>query len=44
MKTIAMSYSNLTPYGKGFVWGSVLLILFGGLLIFWGFRKRGPKA
>jgi|LakMenE18May11ns_1017448.scaffolds.fasta_scaffold9438970_1 hypothetical protein len=39
-----MSYSNLTPYGKGFVLGSVLLILFGGLLIFWGFRKRGPKA
>ena len=39
-----MSYSTLTPYGRGFVWGSVLLILFGGLLLFWGFRKRSPKA
>jgi hypothetical protein len=39
-----MSYSTLTAYGKGFVWGSVLLILFGGLLLFWGFRKRSPKA
>jgi ABC-type multidrug transport system permease subunit len=40
----AMNYRSLTLYGQGFVWGSVLLILFGGLLLFWGFRKRSPKA
>ena len=40
----AMNYRSLTPYGQGFVWGSVLLFLFGGLLLYVGLRKRRPKA
>ena len=33
-------YNDLTAYGKGFVWGSVLLILVGVLLIFFGLKKK----
>ena len=32
-------YSLLTQYGKGFVWGSVLLFLLGVVFIYFGLRK-----
>ncbi len=34
------SYSILTEYGKGFVWGSILLSLIGVLFIYLGLRKK----
>ena len=33
-------YNMLTPYGKGYVWGSILLFLLGILLIYIGLRKK----
>ena len=33
-------YNVLTQYGKGYVWGSILLLLIGILLIYLGLRKR----
>jgi ABC-type multidrug transport system permease subunit len=34
-----LDYSLLTQYGKGFVWGSVVLFLIGIVLIYFGLRK-----
>jgi len=33
-------YNILTQYGKGYVWGSVLLLLIGILLIYFGLKKK----
>ncbi len=33
-------YNTLTQYGKGYVWGSILLFLIGILLIYIGLRKK----
>lgn len=33
-------YNVLTPYGKGYVWGSISLLLIGILLIYLGLKKR----
>lgn len=33
-------YNNLTYYGKGFVWGSALLIFIGVLLIYLSIKKK----
>lgn len=35
-----LDYALLTEYGKGVVWGSVLLTLAGGGLIFFGIRRN----
>ena len=34
-------YSELTQYGKGFIWGKIFLFIGGLLLIFFGLKK--PK-
>jgi len=31
-------YNQLTQYGKGYIWGNVLMVVFGISLIYWGFR------
>jgi len=33
-------YETLTQYGKGYVWGSILLLIMGFLLIYLGAKKR----
>ena len=33
-------YTALTDYGKGFVWGSILLIAVGILLIKYGLKRK----
>ncbi len=33
-------YSVLTQYGKGFIWGSIILIIVGVALIYLSFRKK----
>jgi uncharacterized membrane protein len=33
-------YQILSEYGKGFVWGKVVLLLIGVLLFYLGIRKR----
>lgn len=33
-------YNALSQYGKGFVWGSIILFLVGILLIYLGLRKN----
>ncbi len=36
-------YNILTQYGKGYVWGSVFLLLIGLGLIYFGIRKKKKK-
>lgn len=36
-------YGKLSDYGKGFVWGKVLLIFLGGAMIFFG-KKKGARS
>ncbi len=35
-----VDYSFLSSYGKGFVWGSLLLIIVGSILVFLSIRKK----
>jgi len=35
-----MDYNSLTQYGKGYVWGSGLLMLLGFFLILIGVKKK----
>lgn len=35
-----LDYNALTPYGKGIVWGSGLLVVLGSVLIFVGLKKK----
>jgi len=42
MSLYIMDYIQLSEYGKGFIWGNILLFLFGLGLIIWS--RRGKKA
>ncbi len=33
-------YDVITQYGKGYVWGSVIMTLAGGALVIMSFRKK----
>jgi hypothetical protein len=33
-------YNILTQYGKGYVWGSIILLGIGLVLIYFGFEKK----
>jgi multisubunit Na+/H+ antiporter MnhG subunit len=33
-------YNSLTDYGKGYVWGSIFLLIVGFFLIIYGVRKK----
>jgi len=33
-------YNILTQYGKGYVWGSIFLLIAGLVLIFFGLKKK----
>jgi hypothetical membrane protein len=33
-------YNELSDYGKGYIWGNVLLFLLGSLLLFMGIKKK----
>ena len=33
-------YNNLTNYGKGYVWGSIFLLMIGLVLIYLGLKKK----
>jgi len=33
-------YKTLTHYGKGYVWGSIFLLIIGLVLIYFGFKKK----
>jgi FtsH-binding integral membrane protein len=33
-------YNSLTQFGKGYVWGSIILIVIGLVLIYFGFKKK----
>jgi len=33
------NYTNLSSYGKGYVWGSFIFLVCGIVLIYFGFRK-----
>lgn len=33
-------YNTLTQYGKGYVWGSIFLLIIGLVLIFLGLKKE----
>ncbi|MFW5707428.1 MAG: hypothetical protein ACOCX0_03155 [Bacteroidota bacterium] len=35
-----LDYNDLTSYGKGYVWGSALIVLSGILLIMFGVKKK----
>jgi len=35
----ALDYQDLSSYGKGFIWGNILLILMGGFLFFFAIKK-----
>lgn len=41
----SLDYDQLSSYGKGFVWGKLILLSVGFLLTFFGFKKKkpGPK-
>ncbi len=39
-----MDYNELTQYGKGYVWGSFLLLLMGILLIYIGLKKKQTSS
>ena len=36
----AADYAVLTPYGKGIVWGSLVLVVLGSTIIFLGLRRK----
>ena len=38
-----LDYNTLTQYGKGYVWGSILLFVMGILLIYIGVRKKNNQ-
>jgi FtsH-binding integral membrane protein len=33
-------YNSLTPFGKGYVWGSIILIVIGLVLIYFGLKRK----
>lgn len=33
-------YNILTQYGKGYVWGSILFLIIGFVLIYFGLKKK----
>lgn len=33
-------YNTLTHYGKGYVWGSMFLLIIGLVLIYFGLKKK----
>ncbi len=33
-------YNDLTNYGKGYVWGSIFIIILGSSIIIYGVRKK----
>jgi hypothetical protein len=35
-----LDYSTLSQYGKGYVWGSIILFLIGVVLIYLGLKKK----
>jgi uncharacterized membrane protein YraQ (UPF0718 family) len=35
-----LNYDTLTQYGKGYVWGSVLLMIIGGALIYFSTKRN----
>ena len=37
-------YNTLMQYGKGYVWGSIILFAIGLLLIYFGLRKKKTKS
>jgi len=37
-----LDYDTLTQYGKGYVWGSGLLLIIGTLLIIAGLKRKKP--
>jgi hypothetical protein len=37
-------YFIITDYGKGFIWGNILLLIIGILIFIWGLKKRKNKA
>lgn len=39
----AVDYSFLSSYGKGYVWGSLLLIIVGSILVYLSSRKKKPN-
>lgn len=39
----AVDYSFLSSYGKGYVWGSLLLIIVGSILVYLSIRKKEPN-
>jgi hypothetical protein len=40
LRDVIFDYATITDYGRGFVWGKVMLFLIGLALLFWGLRKR----
>jgi len=37
-----LDYNTLTQYGKGYVWGSGLLVVIGAFLIIAGLKRKKP--
>jgi len=35
-----LDYQDLSAYGKGYIWGNIILLVFSLLLIYWGVRKK----
>jgi len=35
----ALDYDVLSQYGKGYIWGKVLMFIIGAVLIYFGFKK-----
>ncbi len=38
-----LDYSQLTSYGKGFIWGKILIIVVGLFLILVSFKLKKPR-
>lgn len=38
-----VDYQDLSAYGKGYIWGKVILLLIGIFFIYWGKKKRPRK-
>jgi len=37
-------YNELSDYGKGYIWGNVILFLLGSLFLFLGIKKKKKSA
>jgi len=35
-----IDYNQLTNYGKGYIWGNILLLILGALMLFYAYKQK----